>query len=119
MDTKLRVFLISIIVLLILAILDLVRRKKLKEKYSLLWIVTGVSFIVMALWPDSVKFLSASIGIITPSNLIFLLAVFFLIILSIHFSMIISALGEKTKLLAQELALLKKDLDSERKDAGT
>ena len=116
MNLKLRIFLVSISVLLILAILDLVRRKKLKEKYSLLWIITGLSFIVLAVWPDSVKFLSTSLGIIAPSNLIFLIAVFFLIIMSIHFSMIISALGEHTKSLAQELALLKKEADSKRKD---
>jgi hypothetical protein len=110
MNLRLRLISIAISCGLILFVLDLVRRRKLKERYSLLWCAMCLSFILLALRPVSFDwFLSRVLGVYQTPNLFFLAAVIFLITISIHFSVRISALSEQNKTLAQELALLKEE----------
>lgn len=107
MEPRLKFISLVISVCLLLFVLELVRRKRLKEKYSLLWLLMSVVLIVMIAWPRLAIFMRDLFGLISIANTIFLIAVFFITILCIHFSVRISSLSEQTKLLAQELALLK------------
>ena len=95
-------------------VIDLVRRSRLKERYSLLWIFSAAVMLLFSVSRKFLHFAATSLGIFYPPSLIFLLASIFLIIINIHFSTVISELSEKTKTLTQEIALLKEALG--RKD---
>lgn len=107
MEPRLRIISLLISACLLLFVLELVRRKKLKEKYSLLWLLMSVVLIMMIAWPRLAIFMRDLFGLISISNAVFLIAVLFITTLCIHFSVRISILTEQTKLLAQEIALLK------------
>jgi len=116
MNIRFRLISIAISCGLITIVLDLVRRRRLKESYSILWCAMCVSFIIIALRPISFDaYLSKVLGVYQAPNLFFLAAVIFLIIISIHYSVRISALGEQNKALAQELALLKLEREEKKK----
>jgi hypothetical protein len=91
---------------MLIIIIDLVRRRKLREEYSWLWLMTGVGILILSLWFDLLKWLTHLIGAITPSSTIFLFAFLFLIFISLHFSVVISKLADRNKELAQRYALL-------------
>ena len=115
MNIRQRLLAIAISCGLIFIVLDLVRRRKLKESYSLLWCAMCVSFIILALRPVSFDdYLSRILGVYQAPNLFFLVAIIFLVIISIHYSVRVSMLDEQNKTLAQELALLKREV-SEKK----
>lgn len=107
MEPRLELISLVISICLLLFVLELVRRKRLKEKYSLLWLLMSVVLIVMIAWPRFAIFVRDLCGLISISNTVFLIAVLFITILCIHYSVRISMLSDQTKLLAQELALLK------------
>jgi hypothetical protein len=116
MNIRQRILAIIISSGLIFIVLDLVRRKKLKENYSLLWCAMCVSFILLALRPISFDdYVSRILGVSQAPNLLFLAAVIFLIVISIHYSVRVSALVEQNKTLAQDLALLRRDLSESGK----
>ena len=116
MNIRVRLISIAISCGLILFVLDLVRRRKLKERYSLLWFGMCMSFIILALRPVSFDgFLGRVLGVYQTPNLFFLAAVTFLIIVCIHYSVRVSALSEQTSALAQELALLKREMEERGK----
>jgi len=108
-----RVWLISLVgsLGLLLLIVELVRRRKLKEKYSLLWLFTAVVLLVLTLSPGLLDRLSTMIGIYYSPSAFFLMAFFFLMLITLQFSVVISKLSERNKALAQEVALLKMRLD--------
>lgn len=107
MEPRLRIFSIMISVCLFLFILELVRRKKLMERYSLLWLVMGATLTTIAAWPRAAQFLSRLFGVLAVSNMVFLAAMLFIVVLCIHFSVRISSLSKEMREVAQEIALLK------------
>ena len=101
---------------MLLLIIELVRRRKLREEYSWLWLMTGSVILVLALWFNLLKWITHLVGAITPSSTIFLCAFLFLILISLHFSVVISRLANRNKELAQRYALLELELDELKKD---
>lgn len=95
---------------MLLLIIELVRRRKLREEYSWLWLMTGTGILILALWFDLLKWITHLVGAVTPSSTIFLFAFLFLIFISLHFSVVISKLSERNKELAQRYALLELEL---------
>lgn len=93
---------------IVFSVIELIRRNKLKEKYSLLWLVSSLVILIFSVSRETLHSIALSIGILYPPSLIFLLAFLFLIVINIHFSTVISELFEKNKNLTQEVALLKK-----------
>ena len=97
-------------------ILELIRRKKLKEAYALIWGIMSILFLVLACWVQGLVFVSNLIGIeYAPATLFLVLLVTVLLIL-IQFSVIISGQVDKIKSLSQELALLKERLSKVEKN---
>jgi hypothetical protein len=96
---------------MLLLIIELVRRRKLREEYSWLWLMTGSGILLLALWFDLLKWITHLVGAITPSSTIFLFAFLFLIFISLHFSVVISKLTDRNKELAQRYALLELELN--------
>ena len=91
-------------------VIELIRRGRLKERYSLLWLFASGVLLVMSSSRDTLEFLSRLMGIYYAPSFLFLLAFLFLLLITLHFSVVISGLSEKNKRLAQELALLRQEM---------
>jgi hypothetical protein len=108
-----RIQILSIIgsVLLLGFILELLRKRKLREEYSLLWLGGGVVFLVLSLWRDMLTQLSFAIGIAYPPAALFLILIMGAYLMLLHFSLLFSKFAEKQKTLTQEVALLRFELE--------
>lgn len=91
-------------------IIELIRRNRLKERYSLIWLAASVILIVFSIWRGLLHSISLAIGVYYPPSFLFLVAIFFLLLLLLHFSVILSSLSESNKRLAQEIGILKERL---------
>ena len=96
---------------MLLIILELVRKRKLREEYSWLWLTTGATMIVIALWGDLLEKIGSLIGIVTPTSIVFFFGLMFLLLISLQFSVKISRLTEQLKNLLQEIVLIKSRID--------
>jgi len=110
MSIRVKIVALVISIGMMLLIVELVRRRKLREEYSWLWLLTGSVIIVLMMWFDLLKWTTHLIGAIKPSSAIFFLAFLFLFIISLHFSVVISKLTDRNKELAQKYALLEMEL---------
>ena len=98
-------------VVLILFILELIRRKRLKEEFAVLWLGMGIVFLVISVFRKLLDKFSELVGIGYPPAALFLILIMGLAVILIHFSVAISRLKEENKKLAQELGLLRKELE--------
>ncbi len=96
--------------LLLLIVLEMVRQRRLMERYSLLWLFCAGVLLVLAIFSGLLEWFATTIGIATPSNALFLVAFGFVILVLLHFSVTISRLSDETKVLAQKLALTEQRL---------
>jgi hypothetical protein len=103
---------------LLVMILELVRRRKLKEKYSLLWLFTAIVLLVLSVARGLLDKLGAMMGIYYPPSAFFLLAFMFLMLITVQFSVVLSKLSERNQVLTQEVALLKLKLEELEKKVG-
>ena len=94
-------------VLFTLAVIDFIRRNRLKERYALLWLAAGAAMIVLSAWSRLLVVVTRLLRFELPSNGLFTVVLFFLILIVFHFSIAVSTESERTKRLAQEIALLK------------
>ena len=103
-----RIQLVSIVAALVClgVIFELVRRRRLMERYALLWIGSGLVLLALAIWRGALSTLAEGLGIIYPPNALFLVAFGFVLFLLMHFSLAISRLSDQSKVLAQKLAIL-------------
>lgn len=88
-------------------ILRLVRRRQLRSKYALLWLTVGLVLGVLAVFPDLLRIVSERVGVYDPPNLFLVVACAFLFLVVVHFSWELSRLEERTRVLAEEVALLR------------
>ena len=98
----------------LLVVLELVRRRHLSEEYSLLWLGTAVVMLVVGIWRDLLHGLADLVNIEYPPNLLFLLAALFLLFIQLYFSTVITRLTQESKETAQQIALLRFELDQLR-----
>jgi hypothetical protein len=96
----------------LLFILELVRRRRLKEEYSWLWILTSMTMIVLVSWYGLIENISRLIGAVLPTTTLFIFALLFLLLISVHFSTVISRLSQQVRRLTQELAILSAERDA-------
>lgn len=106
----LKILSIAATVLVLFIVIELIRQGKLKERYSLLWLFAGSVLLVLSSSRALLEFFSHLVGIYYAPSFLFLLAFLFLLLITLHFSVVISGLSEKNKRLAQELALLRQEL---------
>ncbi len=105
-----KIFAILAGVMLLGLIFELVRKRKLKEEYSWLWILTGIIILALVVWYDLLLFVTHLIGAGNPRTTLFLFGLLFLVLINIHFSIRISTFTDQIKELAQRLAILTKEL---------
>lgn len=105
------VFALVTSLLAFLFVLELVRRRQLREEYSWLWLLTAGTMVLLVVWYRLLLAITYIVGAITPLNTLLLCAVLFLFAIAVHYSVIISRLTTQVKNLAQELALLSSRID--------
>jgi hypothetical protein len=106
MTLRQQVFALVASVCLLVFIVEMVRRRRLREEYSWLWIVTGVTILVLSSWFGLLEWLTRLIGAVVPASTFFVFGILFLVVINIHFTIKISALTTQVKNQAQRLAIL-------------
>lgn len=91
---------------ILITIIYLVKKGKLREEYSWLWLITGFVLMILVLWYDLLLLITKIIGAVLPTTTLFIFGIVFLILLSLHFAVKISCLTDQVKNLAQEISLL-------------
>jgi hypothetical protein len=112
-----RIEVIALAVVVCGLIFELVRRKRLMERYAILWLIAGVTVLVLALWKGLATKLSHAVGIYYPPSFLFAVAFVFVLAMLIHFSTTISRLSDQNKILAQRVALLEHEQQLVAQDA--
>ncbi len=92
--------------LLLAVIFELIRSRRLQERYALLWLLTAFVIFVFAIWRDGLNVLAGAVGIAYPPSALFVMASFFILVVLLHYSTVISELSERNVSLAQRIALL-------------
>jgi hypothetical protein len=113
-----RVEVIAVAILICAAILELIWRKHLMERYAILWLTLGVTLLVLAAWKGLLTALSHAAGIYYPPAALFAVAFLFVLALLLHFSIVLSRLSDQNKILAQRVALLQQRLERQESEEG-
>lgn len=119
-ETVHRQDLVAIVIsaLLLFYIVDAVRRRRLREEYSILWIITAAVVFALALVRPALDLIANIAGIATPINALFAIGFGFTVIILLHFSSVISRLSRENRDLAQRYALLLHEMHNERDHRG-
>ncbi len=97
--------------LLLLVVLELIRGRRLKERYALLWLVTGVVLLVLSAWRGGLDTIAGWLGVTGyPPAVLFAVATLFILLVLLHYSIVLSRLDDRNVMLAQRLALLEQRL---------
>jgi hypothetical protein len=109
----LRIQLVAIVAAggLFVIVFELVRRRRLMERYALLWLVSTFVLLALAAWRGLLEQVSTAIGIYYAPSALFVVALGFILVLLLHFSLVISRLADQNKVLAQRLSLMQQRLD--------
>jgi hypothetical protein len=110
---SLRLQLVAVVAagLLFLFVFELVRRRRLMERYALLWLFSAMILLALSAWRNALEVLSDSVGIVYAPSALFAVAFGFSIILLLHFSLVVSRLVDQNKVLAQKLGQMQERLD--------
>jgi hypothetical protein len=95
----------------IITMVILMRRRVMKERFTVWWAILSVGVVVFAVFPPLLPFVADHLGFQTPSNFIFFVASIMLLLMSVQFSVEISRLEEKTRTLAEQLGILRAQID--------
>ena len=117
-DSRAQVIALIVTFAIFLFVLELVRRRRLVERYALVWMTAAVALLVLSIWTDGLNQIADLMGIQEPANAIFILAFGVGFLLLLNFSVASSRLSEETKILAQEVARLDQELRAERASRG-
>jgi hypothetical protein len=121
MDTRIQIVAILGTLVLLLVVLELVRRRRLLERYALVWLGSTVVLLGLGIWQGLLGTIADAIGVIYPPNALFLIAFGFVLLLLLHFSTAVSRLTDQTKVLAQRLALMEErqhELEKRLRETG-
>ena len=99
---------------LFLLVFELVRRRRLLERYALLWLFASVILLGLSIWRGLLEDLASAVGIFYAPSALFAVAFGFVLVLLLHFSLVISRLAEQTKVLAQRIGLLRNEVEELR-----
>jgi hypothetical protein len=106
-----RIIAIALTLGLLLFVFELVRRKHLSERYSILWLLAGATLFVLVAWKGLLTTLSHDVGISYPPSALFTVAIGLIVIILMYFSLVVSRLADQSKILAQRLALLQQRVE--------
>ena len=107
---RIQIIAIAISILFLLYIVRLILKGKLREEYSIVWIVCTITLVLFSFWRKGLDVVSNIMGVYSPPNLIFTAAIFAVFIYLLHLSVVVSKLQSQNKQMAQEIALMKEKL---------
>jgi hypothetical protein len=111
MQLRLQVVSIAATLALFVVVFELVRRRRLMERYALLWLFSTIVLLGLAVWKQLLERVATAIGIFYAPSALFVVAFGFILVMLLHFSLVISRLSDQTKVLAQRVGLLQQRLD--------
>jgi len=114
MDARVQIVAIVVSSGLFVVIIELVRRRRLMERYALLWLACAVVLLGLSVWRDGLELFAAAVGVAYAPSALFIVALGFVLLLLLHFSLVISRLADQTKVLAQRLGLVQNELEEVR-----
>jgi hypothetical protein len=97
---------------LLALVFELVRRKRLSERYAILWLLAAMTLFVLAAWKGLLTSLSSDVGISYPPSLLFTVAIALIAMILLNFSLVVSRLSDQNKVLAQRLSLLQQRIEA-------
>jgi hypothetical protein len=112
MDSRIQIFSIGAAAILLFIVFELVRRRRLLERYALLWLASAAILLGLAAWRNALEKIANGLGIAYPPNALFVIALGFILALLLHFSLAVSRLSDQTRILAQRLALLEERVEA-------
>jgi hypothetical protein len=112
--TSTRVLAVVLSLLLVAVVLWLVRRRTLREEYTPIWMAVALGIVSLSLFPPLLLWLTRAVGAWAPSSTLFFFGELFLLAICLHYAVRLSGLTLQLKNLAQELALLRAELDARR-----
>jgi len=105
---------------LLAVVFELIRSRRLRERYALLWLLTGVVLLGLSLWRSGLNTIAGWFGVQTyPPAILGAIGALFILVVLLHYSTVISRLSDQNVILAQRLALLEQRLREERVSAGS
>lgn len=102
---------IAVTFALLALVFELVRRKRLSERYAILWLLAAVTLFVLAAWKGLLTSLSSDVGISYPPSALFAVAIGLIVMILLHFSLAVSRMSDQNKVLAQRLGLLQQRVE--------
>src|SRR5210317_2344649 len=112
MPLQQQIFALIVSAMVFVIVIDMVRKRRLREEYSVLWLLTSVLMFVLIFRYEWLVSLTDLIGAGLPTTTLFLSSIIFLMLLSVQFCIKISQLTEQVKILSQANALMKRELES-------
>ena len=105
--------------IILVALFEMMRRNRLREKYALIWAVVALAVITVAAFPALLSNAAGAIGLAVPVNLLFFVASMVIMVITLQHSSELGRLEERTRTLAEEIALLRLELDTHEGTGGT
>jgi hypothetical protein len=121
MEFRIQLVAVASSLLLLVVVFELVRRKRLLERYALLWLLSAFILLLLSAWRDLLEHVASAIGIHYAPSALFVIAFGFVLLLLLHFSLVVSRLADQSKVLAQRVALLEeqqRELKAAQEDEG-
>ena len=116
--SRLQILAIIVTAGLFILVFELVRQRRLLERYALLWLFSSAVLLALSVWRGALEELASAVGIFYAPSALFAVAFGFVLVLLLHFSLVISRLAEQTKVLAQRIGLLQHEVDELRSRLG-
>ena len=116
MPVRQQVSAVVIGLMVLVTVVELVRRRKLREEFSVLWLVAGGVMLLISSWFDFLRWLTGLMDAELPVSVLFFFGIIFLVLVTIHLSVRVSELSAHTKDLAQEIAILRGVTEEQKRE---
>jgi hypothetical protein len=111
MESRIQIVSIVAMAALFVLVFEMVRQRRLMERYALLWLFSAAVLLGLAVWKDGLESFARGVGIYYAPSALFAVALGFILLLLMHFSLVISRLTDQNKLLAQRVGMLQQQVD--------
>ncbi|WP_053225812.1 DUF2304 domain-containing protein [Solirubrobacter soli] len=117
-SSRIQILIICVAAMLLVGVIDLVRRRRLLERYAMLWLLSSLVLLALAVWRGALDKIAESVGVAYPPNALFIVAFGFVLWMLLHFSIAVSRLSDQTKILAQRIAMLEERMRRQEVEAN-
>ena len=114
MPFRMRLFTFAIGISLFIFIIELVRRRKISEEYSLLWLLSGGIICLLSLWYEAITWITKIVGAVYAPSILFFFGLIFLALISIFYSVKLFSLSNQVKNLSQKVAIMEAEKNKEQ-----